>query len=154
MIFHYGNDMAYTYLYFSVFIFLYAYVRIYVHQRKGTFDIAAIDGGISDRGAFFKEYSKKWYIRIFSEHNPPTVGALLVIGYVPALLLVPLACLTAPRMNSSKEFANYTVHRNHSNIIDIEYWSLKQGIDVYCAPGTETKQDFLYILNYYCLSLK
>ena len=97
----------------------------------------AIDGGISDRGAFFKEYSKKWYIRIFFEHNPPTVGALLVIGYVPALLLVPLACLTAPQTVPIN--ANYTIHHNHSNIIDIEYWSLKQGIDVYCAPGIETK---------------
>ena len=128
----------FTYIYVGVYIFSYVYVRIYVHQRKGTFDIAAIDGGISDRGVFFKEYSKKWYIRIFSEHNPPTVGALLVIGYVPALLLVPLAYLTTPK---EREYANYHIHHNHSNIIDIEYWSLRQGIDVYCAPGIETRQD-------------
>ena len=124
-------------------IYIYDYPSIFVHQGKGTVNIEAIDGGISDRGAFFKEYSKKWYIRIFCEHNPPTVGALLVIGYVPALLLIPLAYLTAPQ----KEFANYKIHHNHSNIIDIEYWSLRQGIDVYCAPGIETKQDLRTFQN-------
>ena len=124
-------------------MFIFLYMMIYARQGKGTVDIAAIDGGISDRGTFFKEYSKKWYIRIFCEHNPPTVGALLVIGYVPALLLIPLAYLTAPQ----KEFANYKIHHNHSNIIDIEYWSLRQGIDVYCAPGIETKQDLRTFQN-------
>ena len=109
-------------------------------QVKEIVDIKAIDGGIGDRGTFFKQYSNKWYIKMFCNREHPSIRMLFIIGYLPAIALTVLAVLSRPKIISP---IKNNIDLNHTNVIDIAYWSNIKGIDAYCSPGTQTR----YFLN-------
>ena len=101
----------------------------------------AIDGGVKDRGCFFKEYCDKWYIRVFCDRETPNIWLLLLLGYLPAFFLTSCAFATKSFLAETKR-PNITVinntYLNHTNVVDIMYWSSIEGLDVYCSPGTKT----------------
>ena len=99
-------------------------------------DMKAIDGGIGDRGAFFKEYSTKWHVRVFSGPSSPSIWMLFIVGYFPAIIFTALAVISrAPIVRPDKN----SILLNHTNLVDIAYWSQVSGLDVYCAPGSEIR---------------
>ena len=106
------------------------------------FNMKAIDEGIKDRGSFFKEYCNNWYIRMFCNQKTPNVWMLLLFGYLPALVLTGCAFTTKTFLASTERPDNPThlnnTYFNHTNVVDIIYWSSIKGLDVYCSPGTKT----------------
>ncbi|TRY79974.1 hypothetical protein TCAL_07541, partial [Tigriopus californicus] len=69
----------------------------------------------------------RWYIEAFGEFSFP-VYVSMIIGYVPAVLLTLISCLTRPPIEIPL------------NGIDLERpWDDIQGLDIYCWPGTETQ---------------
>ena len=102
----------------------------------------AVDESIKGRGTFFKEYCSKWYIRLFCEREPPKIWMLLLMGYFPALILSGIAFTTkhffAPTTRPNNVTILNTTYFNHTNVVDIIYWSSINGSDVYCSPGTKT----------------
>ena len=108
-------------------------------------DMNAIEGGVGDRGTFFKEYSNKWFIRIFCNREPPSACLLFVAGYLPAIMFTSVAIFArTPIVRPDKN----NIILNHTNVIDIAYWTTISGIDVYCGPGTETRS-VLPVLFYF-----
>ena len=105
-----------------------------------------IDAGVKDRGCFFKEYCDKWYIRLFCDRETPNIWLLLLLGYIPALFLTSCAFATRPSIIRPSNIAKLnSTYFNHTNVVDIIYWSSIEGVDVYCSPGTKT----LYVENIY-----
>ena len=102
----------------------------------------AIDDGVKDRGSFFKEYYNKWYIRVFCKRETPNTWKLLLLGYLPALILTAGAFTTkmfkAPTISPHNVTLLNNTYFNHTNVVDIIYWSSIKGVDVYCSPGTKT----------------
>ena len=99
----------------------------------------AIDGGIKDRGTFFKEYSDRWYIQFFCNTKSPSIFTLFALGYLPALILTALALFSKQLVAPIKRPDTDNIDLNHTNVIDYKYWSSIKGIDVYCSPGTKTR---------------
>ena len=106
----------------------------------------AIDGGVKDRGIFFKEYSDKWYIKTFCNRKSPSACMLFTLGYLPAIILTALAFLYNVFLNKIKRPDTSNIDLNHTNVIDYKYWSTIQGIDVYCSPGTKTRYIIAHII--------
>ena len=102
----------------------------------------AIDESIKGRGTFFKQYCNKWYIRLFCDREPPKIWMLLLMGYLPALILSGIAFTTKVFNAETLRPKNVTdlniTYFNHTNVVDIIYWSSIKGLDVYCSPGTNT----------------
>ena len=96
----------------------------------------AIEGGVGTRGAFFKEYSTKWHVKLFSKFSSPSCWMLFIMGYSPAVIFTGLAVCSRPIIVRPSQHSSLV---NNTNVVDIAYWSQVSGLDVYCAPGSEIK---------------
>ena len=96
-----------------------------------------VDGEIDDKKLFFTQYLERWHIKIFLSPLDPTSWKKLVVGYIPAGLIT-LVCSFIRAVFVPVHHHNQTIPINHTNVIDIGYWSSIKGLDVYCSAGTET----------------
>ena len=78
---------------------------------------------------------------MFVRNAPPSLWIVIVIGYIPSIFITTLAFLTRAPIRH----LNQTIPLNHTNVIDIAYWSSISGLDVYCSPGRETRY-FMYVV--------
>ena len=109
-------------------------------QKTDVVDMKVIDGGVKDRGTFFKEYSNKWYIKMFCNGKSPSLWVLLVSGYLPSVVVTMLAFFNKSLVAKiERPPTNVTFDFYHTNVIDIVYWFNVKGLDVYCSPGTQTR---------------
>ena len=96
-----------------------------------------IDGEIDDKKLFFTQYLERWHIKIFLSPFDPSTWKVLMAGYTPPVLIT-LVCSFIRAMLVPVNHHGQTIPINHTNVIDIGYWSSVKGLDVYCSAGTET----------------
>ena len=96
-----------------------------------------IDGEIDYKKLFFIRYLERWHIKIFLISLDPTYWKVLVVGYAPPVLIT-LVCSFMRALFVPIDHHDQVIPINHTNVIDIGYWSSVKGLDVYCSAGTET----------------
>ena len=96
------------------------------------------DDTIGDRNAFFTHYLERWHIKIFLNRLNPETWKVMVVGYLPSIMITLVFSLFRALFVPVHHY-NQAIPLNHTNVIDIGYWSSVSGLDVYCSAGTETK---------------
>ena len=100
------------------------------------------DDKIGDPNAFFTHYLERWHIKIFLNRLNPETWKVMVVGYLPSIVITLIfsifRALFIP-VHHHNQAIPFDHSFNHTNVIDIGYWSSVSGLDVYCSAGTETK---------------
>ena len=96
-----------------------------------------IDGEIDDKKLFFTQYLERLHIKIFLSPLDPSTWKVFMTGYTPPVLIT-LVCSFMRALFVPIDHHDQVIPINHTNVIDIGYWSSVKGLDVYCSAGTET----------------
>ena len=96
------------------------------------------DDKIGDPNAFFIHYLDRWHIKIFMNRLNPETWKVMVVGYLPSIVMTLIFSFFRAQFIPVHHH-NQAIPLNHTNVIDIGYWSSVSGLDVYCSAGTETK---------------